>query len=242
VGRGQSPLIPTRRLDALVETGFVMVPGPVPSEQLAPLAEAYDRTLASADLAEVSIGRSTTRLHDLVNRGAEFDPLYVHDPALEAGRHVLGPLFKLSSLLARTLRPHTAAQDLHVDVEPAADGWAMLGFIFMVDAFRADNGATRFVPGSHHGRDGPEVLACGPAGSMILYSGSVWHGHAANVTDQPRRSIQGAYIRREAPSATDFAARMRPETLARLGPVARTLLYLTDAASGTSVASSDIVT
>jgi ectoine hydroxylase-related dioxygenase (phytanoyl-CoA dioxygenase family) len=116
----------------------------------------------------------------------------------------------------------------------------MVGFILMVDAFRPDNGATRFVPGSHRRSTAPggagcnldadhqdEVLACGPAGSVIVYNGSVWHGHAANRSAEPRRSIQGAYIRRDAKPTVDLAGRMRPETYSRLGPVAKYLLELT---------------
>jgi ectoine hydroxylase-related dioxygenase (phytanoyl-CoA dioxygenase family) len=69
-----------------------------------------------------------------------------------------------------------------------------------------------------------QVLACGPAGSLIVYNGSVWHGHAANSSGEPRRSIQGAYIRRDAPSGVNLPARVRPETLVRIGPLARYLL------------------
>ena len=137
---------------------------------------------------------------------------------------------------ARTVRPHTPAQALHVDFARVADGWPMVGFIFMVDGFRPENGATRFLPGSHEWSDGladlagqtaeadGTIAACGPAGSMILFNGSVWHGHGPNASSEPRRSIQGAYIRREEPSGVNLAARMLPETLARIGPLARYLL------------------
>ena len=40
-------------------------------------------------------------------------------------------------------------QALHVDVGRHAAEWPLVGFILMVDDFRPDNGATRFVPGSH---------------------------------------------------------------------------------------------
>ena len=53
---------------------------------------------------------------------------------------------------------------------------------------------------------------------------SVWHGHTANSSDEPRRSIQGAYIRREAPSGVNLPERMRPETLARISPLAKYVL------------------
>lgn len=82
-------------------------------------------------------------------------------------------------------------------------------------------GALREAAESDHER---QVLACGPAGSVILYNGSVWHGHAANQTGESRRSIQGAYIRRHAESWVDQAARIRPETLSRVGPLAKHVL------------------
>jgi ectoine hydroxylase-related dioxygenase (phytanoyl-CoA dioxygenase family) len=221
----------------LHEVGFVVIPGPIPLAGLAQLAQAYDSAVASADSADLGNGSSTTRVHDFVNRGPEFDGLYVYQPVLEACCRIISQPFRLSSLLARTLRPHTKPQALHVDFKGDADGWTMVGFIFMVDEFRSDNGATRFVPGSHKWSKVPsdlmsdpvldyegQIQACRPAGSMIVYNGSVWHGHTANLTDKPRRSIQGAYIRREAPSGINLPARMRSDTLARISPLAKYVL------------------
>jgi ectoine hydroxylase-related dioxygenase (phytanoyl-CoA dioxygenase family) len=145
---------------------------------------------------------------------------------------VIGAAFKLSTMHSRAVNPRSQAQALHVDfareeqdVERGA--WPMLGFILMIDDFRLDNGATRFVTGSHlrgHAPAGaPTVAACGPAGSVIVYNGAVWHGYGANATGQPRRSIQGAYIRRDA-QGFPLAERMLPETLGRMPPLARYLL------------------
>jgi ectoine hydroxylase-related dioxygenase (phytanoyl-CoA dioxygenase family) len=172
-----------------------------------------------------------------VNRGAEFDGLYVFPPLLEACCRIIGRPFKLSSLLARSLRPHGAAQELHVDVARDSLDWPLVGFILMIDEFRADNGATRFVPGSHRWLSAPEhadvdvradradqVLACGPAGSLLIFDGSTWHGHTANRSDAPRRSLQGAFIPRDGRAATDFAARMSAATRARLAPLALDVL------------------
>jgi ectoine hydroxylase-related dioxygenase (phytanoyl-CoA dioxygenase family) len=71
-----------------------------------------------------------------------------------------------------------------------------------------------------------QVMACGPAGSMIIFNGSVWHGHTANTSQRPRRSLQGAFIPRDGRAGTGFSARMRPETRARLGPLARHVLAI----------------
>lgn len=229
--------LPASALRELREIGFVVIPGPVAPEGLARLVAAYDAAVASADSEDVSVGGTTTRVHDFVNRGSEFDALYVYQPVLEACCRIIGQPFKLSSLLARTVRPRTPAQALHADFERDVEGWPMIGFILMVDEFRRDNGATRFVPCSHKWPAVPhdlinnpsadyegQVVACGRAGSVIVYNGSVLHGHTANLSVEPRRSIQGAYIRREAQSGVNLPARMRPETLARISPLAKYLL------------------
>lgn len=216
----------------LRDIGFVVIQGPVAPARLAGLAAAYDASVSGADPADVSIGSTTTRVQDFVNRGPDFDGLYVYAPILGACCSIIGQPFKLSTMHARSVHPNAPAQALHVDFRRDADGWPMVGFIIMVDEFRCDNGATRFVPGSHTwptipgdamrdtaSDDEQQVLACGPAGSTIIYNGSVWHGHSANKTGEPRRSIQGAYIRRDAESAVNQAARIRRETLGRIGPL-----------------------
>lgn len=221
----------------LWDVGFVVIPGPVASDRLAQLAAAYDSAVASASPDDVGIGSTTTRVNDFVNRGSEFDELYVYRPVLEACCRIIKQQFKLSTMLARTVRPRSQAQGLHVDFERDTNGWTMVGFIFMVDEFRSDNGATRFIPGSHNWSTVPDklrndslanykdqIVACGPVGSIIIYNGSIWHGHTANSSDEPRRSIQGAYTRREAQSGINLPERMRADTLTRISSLARYIL------------------
>jgi ectoine hydroxylase-related dioxygenase (phytanoyl-CoA dioxygenase family) len=173
------------------------------------------------------------------NRGPAFDSLYLFPPLLQACYRVIGRPFKLSSLQARTQRPGAPHQGLHVDVRRNSDDWPLVGFILMIDAFHSDNGATAFVPGSQHWRDLHEgadlgshagvdnqVLACGEVGSLLIFNGSTWHGHSANISGRPRRSLQGAFIPCEGRSGTAFAARMQPDTRARLSPLACRLLSL----------------
>lgn len=230
----------TDALKELLDVGFVVIPGPFESSDLPQIATTYDYIVESVFSDDKRIGSLTTRVNDFVNRGPDFDALYIHDPLLEASRHVIGKPFKLSSMHARTLRPNSQAQGLHVDFKPNEERFPLVGFIFMVDEFRDENGATGFVPGSHQWLKTPKELAndvlaeyknqirtaCGPAGSIIVFNGSVWHGHTANSTNAPRRSIQGAYIPRDAQSAIDFKSRMSLETLTRISPLAKYLLAI----------------
>src|SRR5579875_1455292 len=65
-----------------------------------------------------------------------------------------------------------------------------------LDEFTADNGATRFVPGSHEWAPGrtpaagdPVLSATMSPGSAMLYLGSLWHGGGANHTGRPRLGV-----------------------------------------------------
>ncbi len=231
--------LPAAAASELWERGFVVLPAVLAGEGLQRLISAYDEAVASATGDDLRVGSTSTKVSDFVNRGASFDDLYVFPPLLEACCQVIGGPFKLSSFQARAVRPGAHAQELHVDVPRHSADWPLLGFILMVDDFRPDNGATRFVPGSQRWSGAPEdsiadvrathhaeVLACGSAGSLLVFNGSTWHGHTANTSSGQRRSIQGAFIPRGGKAATDFGARMQPKTRDRLSSLARTVLAL----------------
>jgi hypothetical protein len=223
----------------LDQRGFVVIPGVVPPQCVPELAEAYDSAVLAATPTERRDGRTSTRVSDFVNRGPAFDAVYVFPPLLAACCRIIGGPFKLSSLLARTLRPGASQQELHVDVRAESADWPLVGFILMIDSFRHDNGATRFVPGSHRWAASPEealpdrcarhdgeVLALGTAGALLVFHGSTWHGHTANTSTAPRRSLQGAFIPSGGTAATRFAERMSPATYERLSLVARHVLAI----------------
>ena len=232
-----SGALPPAAMAALQESGFVVVAGPYPVERLGVVANAYDAEVGAAGGDDIRIGSTSTRVVDFVNRGPLFDPLYIYPPLLDAAARIGGQSFKLSSLNARTLRPASAVLDIHVDVERDSTDWPLLGFILMIDAFTPDNGATRFIPDSHNWGDPPRdgrvqeysaqlVSACGPAGSLLVFNGSTWHGQGVNGSNRSRRSLQGAFIPRGGRAGTDFCRRMSLETRARLSSIAHQVLAL----------------
>jgi hypothetical protein len=142
------------------------------------------RTSSSGGDTRVHLNRDFAGLHELHS-----------DPLLRTvAMQVMKTPVVLRYFLSRTLHPGASLQSLHMDCDPGAP--AMLGFIYMLDDFTAENGATQFVAGSHRGAPAPSAtLAIAPAGSLVMYDRSVLHGYTANTTSADRRSIQGGFDR-----------------------------------------------
>jgi Phytanoyl-CoA dioxygenase (PhyH) len=235
--------LPSQSVRQLVESGFVVVPGPLSGDPLNELTATYDEVIAVAAGPDFKIGGTTNCMSDLLSYTSVFDDVFLYPPLLEACSHIIGEPFKLSSFSARTLRARTPAQELHADLARGSEDAPLLGFILMIDSFREENGATRFVPTSHNWTDLPsdqlsdarakypgEVLGCGARGTTIIFNGAIWHGHTANITQDSRRSIQGYFVRRSARSGFDFRNRLLAEARSRMSPLARYLLALDDEA------------
>lgn len=156
-------------------------------------------------------GRSTRRFSGLFAKARSTVSLALHPLVLRVMEEALrGPdpahpvcdVIELNLTQAIGIEPGEPAQFLHRD----DDLWAfprnfelMTNAMWTLDDFTAANGATRLIPGSHlWGRDrvpqpGEAVCAEAPAGSVILWLGSLLHGGGANSTNQTRRGVVMSY-------------------------------------------------
>ena len=109
--------LPADALHDLHDVGFVVIPGPVDHADMGRLADAYDSAVAAASPDDVKVGSTTTRVTDLVNRGLEFDALYMFAPALEAACRIIGRPFRLSTMhrgrYGRACPPRTFTSTTH---------------------------------------------------------------------------------------------------------------------------------
>lgn len=148
-------------------------------------------------------GFRTRRLYALFAKTRILDPLALHPLVLGVLDRVLGPHFQLSGPTGIEIGPGEAPQVLHRDEDiypvPRPHPQLVANVMWAFDDFTEANGATRVVPGSHRDLEQPEEgaalrFAQMPAGSLMLYVGSLWHGGGANRTDATRLGVAMEYV------------------------------------------------
>jgi ectoine hydroxylase-related dioxygenase (phytanoyl-CoA dioxygenase family) len=240
------PLDPDER-DSLDEHGYLVLEDFVPRDRLDALQgrilQIFDELGARAG-HEFKQEPQTDRLANLVDYDEIFRWAIARPKLLACVARVLGQDFKLSSLNARSARPHTEwSQPLHCDggMLPDAQGNSVCNIIWMLDDFTPENGATRFVPASHRsGRLPQEALAdplathpderliTGRRGTVVVMNAHLWDGGTANRTDHPRLALHSFYCRRDLPQQQYQKRLLRPDTQESLSPELRWLLALDD--------------
>jgi ectoine hydroxylase-related dioxygenase (phytanoyl-CoA dioxygenase family) len=140
-------------------------------------------------------GYKTRRIYALFAKTRVFDGPATDPLVLGVLDQVLGS-YQLSAPVGIEIGPGETAQNLHTDdgIYPIARPHkeVVLNIMWALDDFTEANGATHVVPGSHKWVDqrpderSTVVRATMPAGSIMFFVGSVFHGGGANNTDKPR--------------------------------------------------------
>ena len=151
-------------------------------------------------------GHHTTRTGGLLVRSEKCRELIEHDTILNPCNEFLAPYCERVQLHLTQIiriRPGETAQTIH------RDRWAwgkhlshlepQFNTIWAITDFTSENGATQVVPGSTQWPDDQEIKpeqitqAEMKAGSVLVYSGSVFHGGGSNTSDQDRIGINITY-------------------------------------------------
>jgi ectoine hydroxylase-related dioxygenase (phytanoyl-CoA dioxygenase family) len=143
-------------------------------------------------------GHHTVRIYNLLVHGKLFEQVPVHPHVLPVVERVLDPGCLVSSLSSIAIDPGERAQPIHADDQliPIAKPHVptVCNTMWALTDFTAENGATRIIPGSHLRDHSPvylqpydSVAAAMPAGSVLVWHGSLWHGGGANAS--PRRRV-----------------------------------------------------
>lgn len=152
-------------------------------------------------------GRRTRRTGGLVARSATCRELVMHPLVLGAVgavlRHVTRFQLHLTQIIA--IAPGESAQTIHrdqwaYDFFPFPKGYeAQCNTLWAMTDFTAENGATRVITGSNHFDDRLEFGEADtePAemakGSVLFYTGSLYHGGGANRSEAIRYGVNITY-------------------------------------------------
>src|SRR5436190_24105996 len=189
---------------ALERDGWVVVTNAMEAAWVAEARADLTRILESTPYGRDDFeGHKTRRIYALFAKTRTFDEPATHPIVLEALDRVLGH-YQLSAPAGIEIGPGERAQPLHPDdgIYPLRQPHpeVVVNAMWPLCDFTAANGGTVLVPGSHEwtpevpgpghpNADTPTITIEMPAGSVLLYRGSLWHGGGANHTDQPRLGV-----------------------------------------------------
>ena len=184
----------------LADDGYVVVSGLLSPAGVRRAAADLHRVLEAVPQGRNAFeGLSTQRIYALFAKTRTFDQAAIHPLVLEVLDHVLGH-YQLSAPVGISIGPGEQAQILHRDDAvyplPQPGPPVVVNTMWPLDEFTSDNGATRFIPGSHRWEPGRVPAPCDEVdtatlspGSVMFYLGSLWHGGGANRTGRPRLGV-----------------------------------------------------
>lgn len=189
----------------LHEDGYFVVERFLSADRVAAMKTELERICEATPTGRNDFeGYSTKRIYALFAKTRCFDDLAIDPLVWDVTAEILGPWFQLSAPTGIQIGPGEPAQVLHHDDSiyplPKPHQEVVINTMWAFDDFVEENGATRMIPGSH--RWPPErqptpaetIPMEMPAGSVMFYLGSVWHGGGENRTDRPRLGVILEYV------------------------------------------------
>jgi len=234
-------------LDALGRDGVAIVPGVLdPAGAAAALERLWAASAESqrrgipAHIVGLDPNPANVRVFDLIELDPLFGDLIAHPLADAIVGGLLGADYIVSNFTANIARPGSASMVVHSDLAAVApEPWLApqtVNVIWCLTDVRADNGATRYIPGSHRYTTAADLPADplaamvpfeAAAGSIIVMEGRVWHTSGSNVTaDEDRALLFAYYTRPFLRPQWNFTASLSEARKAAMPPVLRYRLGL----------------
>jgi hypothetical protein len=239
--------LPADAARQLTEEGWCLLPDVLSPGEAAGVRE---RLVAAVEASEAR-GVPTTyigldpnsrnvRVFNLLDLDPVFRELIQHPLALALVRFLLGEHFLISNFTANIALPGSGSMALHSDqgivTTPPWVAAEAINVIWVLDDMDENNGATRYVPGSHRWEtpadvpSDPRALSVpfeAPVGSILGMDGRLWHTSGENRSPHRERALMfGFYCADHIRGQSNWNVQLSHDVQAGLSPQMRDWLGL----------------
>ncbi|MFP6808296.1 MAG: phytanoyl-CoA dioxygenase family protein [Pseudomonadales bacterium] len=180
-------------------------------------------------------GFQSERVYALLAKNPELALIVEHPSVLDIVDQLLEPDYLLSANLAINCHPGETKQDFHRDNTGGntcnPTDIHGISTIWNFDDFTETNGATELIPESHKWldeypvEDDPRFIkAIMPRGSVLIFTGSLYHRGGANNSNRPRLAITPQYCQPWLRQLETMVLSVPPEKARALSPLVQALL------------------
>lgn len=235
------PLAPDPEADAHAETiqreGFVVLRSVLSPGEVAAMRAALSPWLEGRLLGRNDFeGFRSERVYALLAKDPALALLVEHPRLLAIVDRLLAPHHLLSAFLAIHVHPGETPQGWHFDDGgcrvPRPRPMCGVSAIWALDEFTPENGATELIPGSHLWGDDVSpatesaraIPICMPAGSVVVFAGTLYHRGGANRSGGTRLGVTPQYCQPWLRQLENMALAVPPDAARRLSARVQELL------------------
>ena len=216
-----------RCMEAVERDGFVVIENRISPELIAEIKEDLIPRFEYESGRNNFEGFKTQRLYAFFEKSLVCNPLVEDSLILGCLDRIFEPNYLLSQLQAINILPGESQQPLHPDDAfyrvPRPRPPLGAATIWAIDEFTEENGATVVIPKSHLWDDRlpteadlkdlqPVVM---PAGSVVFFVGTLWHGGGANRSDAARLCVSAQYCAPWCRTQENYSLSLSRETVKR---------------------------
>lgn len=219
--------------EVLMRDGYVIIEGLLSHEQCETI-KAEGLQLLNKTGRNPFEGHKTQRVYDVLSKTRITDDLATHPRILGLLDKLFMPGYLLSQSQIINIQPGEAPQALHFDDSfyrlPRPRQALGAATVWAIDDFTADNGATVVIPESQRwddertGQRNEAVPAVMPAGSVVFFLGTTWHGGGENTDRAARFGITHQYCEAYVRQQENYLLELSKDRVRAMSPELQSLV------------------
>ncbi|MEL7311878.1 MAG: phytanoyl-CoA dioxygenase family protein [Pseudomonadota bacterium] len=219
--------------EVLMREGYVIIPELLSSDTCRQIKDECERLIGNTGRNAFE-GHQTQRVYDVLSKTRVTDRLADHPRILGLMDKFFRPGFLLSQSQMINILPSEQAQALHTDDSfyriPRPRQPLGAATIWAIDEFTEERGATVIIPRSHLwdderiGQRDEAVSAVMPAGSVVFFLGTTWHGGGENQSNRARCAVTHQYCEAYMRQQENYLLELSKDVVRSLSPELQSLV------------------